>query len=360
MTGTGMLRRALRAAVIATVWCIAGITPAAAAAPAPAAEAPTPKPAPAPPPAAPQPVPQLAPPAVIGMQLEPPVLDPTVNPAAAIAEALDGNLYEGLVKFAPDGSVLPALAQSWEISGDGLTYVFHLRAGVRFHDGVAFDAAAAQFSLERALAADSSNPQRTRINAIGSVRVIDDHTLVLSLSRRSGGLLQSLAWAAFVMVEPKSAATNSTRPIGTGPFRFRSWSRGDSLTLERNPDYWGGPATIGGVTFRFISDPTAAYAALMAGDVDAFSNYPAPESFPQFAADRRFKVFVGSTESETVLAMNNRHAPARRPQGAARDRPRHRSGGRHRRRDVRVRHPHRQPLSAPQSGLRRSHGAVSA
>jgi ABC-type transport system substrate-binding protein/ABC-type dipeptide/oligopeptide/nickel transport system permease component len=302
MTGTGMLRRALRAAVIATAWCISGATPTAAAAPAPAA-------AEAPAAAAPQPAPQLAPPAVIGMQLEPPVLDPTVNPAAAIAEALDGNLYEGLVKFAPDGSVLPALAQSWEISGDGLTYVFHLRAGVRFHDGVAFDAAAAQFSLERALAADSSNPQRTRIGAIGSVRAIDDHTLVLSLSRRSGGLLQSLAWAAFVMVEPKSAATNSTRPIGTGPFRFRSWSRGDSLTLERNPDYWGGPATIAGVTFRFISDPTAAYAALMAGDVDAFSNYPAPESFPQFAADRRFKVFVGSTESETVLAMNNRHAP---------------------------------------------------
>jgi ABC-type dipeptide/oligopeptide/nickel transport system permease component/ABC-type transport system substrate-binding protein len=247
--------------------------------------------------------------AVIGMQLEPPVLDPTSNPAAAISEALYGNLYEGLVEFAPDGSVLPSLARSWEISEDGLTYVFHLRPGVRFHNGAAFDAAAAKFSLERALAPDSLNPQRSRIAAIREVRVLDGLTLSLSLARRSGGLLQSLAWGSFVMVEPRSAPTDAVHPVGTGPFRFLAWSRGDSLTLERNPDYRGGPAALGQVTFKFIADPTAAYAALMAGDVDAFSNYPAPESFPQFAADRRFHVAVGSTESETVLALNNRRPP---------------------------------------------------
>ena len=72
-------------------------------------------------------------------------------------------------------------------------------------------------------------------------------------------------------------------PIGTGPFRFLRWRRGDSITLERNPDYQGPPAPLSQVTFKFITDPTAAFAALMAGDVDAFSNYPAPESFAQFA-----------------------------------------------------------------------------
>jgi ABC-type dipeptide/oligopeptide/nickel transport system permease component/ABC-type transport system substrate-binding protein len=246
---------------------------------------------------------------VIGMQLEPPVLDPTANPAAAISEALYGNVFEGLVQFAPDGSVLPGLAQSWEISADGLSYVFHLRSGVRFHDGAAFDAGTAKYSLDRALAPDSVNPQRSRVQAIHAVDVIDAHTLRISLSRRSGGLLQSLAWGAFVMVEPRSAAANANRPVGTGPFRFLEWRRGDSLSLERNDDYWGESAHLRQVTFKFISDPSAAYAALMAGDVDAFSNYPAPESFPQFAADRRFRVFVGSTESETVLALNNRHPP---------------------------------------------------
>jgi peptide/nickel transport system substrate-binding protein len=247
--------------------------------------------------------------AVIGMQLEPPVLDPTANPAAAISEALYGNLYEGLVQFAADGTVRPSLAESWDISADGLAYVFHLRPGVRFHNGAAFDSSTARFSLERALAADSVNPQRSRLEAVRDVRAVDPLTLELILSRRSGGLLESLAWGAFVMVEPRSAASNSTAPVGTGPFSFAAWRRGDALVLERNADYWGVRAHLERATFKFIADPTAAYAALMAGDVDAFSNYPAPENMPQFAAEPRFRVYVGSTESKTILALNNRHAP---------------------------------------------------
>jgi peptide/nickel transport system substrate-binding protein len=245
----------------------------------------------------------------IGMQLEPPVLDPSANPAAAISEALYGNVFEGLVQFAPDGSVLPSLAESWVSSADGLSYTFHLRSGVRFHNGVEFDAGTAKYSLDRALAPDSLNPQRSRLQAIRSVHAVDAQTLRIALSRRSGGLLQSLAWGAFVMIEPRSAANNAVSPVGTGPFRFLAWRRGDSLSVERNADYWGSAPFLKQATFKFISDPSAAYAALMAGDVDAFSNYPAPESFAQFAADRRFKVFVGSTESKTILSLNNRHPP---------------------------------------------------
>ena len=246
---------------------------------------------------------------IIGMQLEPPVLDPTANPAAAISEVLYGNVYEGLVQFAADGSALPRLALSWEISSDGLTYVFHLKSGVRFHDGSEFDAAAAKYSLERILAPGSANPQRARLRAIRAVEVVDPLTLRVLLSRRSGGLLQSLAFGSAVMVSRASAMNNAVQPIGTGPFRFLRWRRGDSITLERNPDYQGPPALLRQVTFKFITDPSAAFAALMAGDVDAFSNYPAPESFSQFAVDRRFKVFTGTTEMETVLGLNERVTP---------------------------------------------------
>ncbi len=246
---------------------------------------------------------------IIGSQLEPPVLDPTANPAAAISEVLYGNVYEGLVQFAADGSVRPKLALSWESSADGLSYVIHLKGGVHFHDGSPFDASAAKFSLDRILAPGSTNPQRSRLQAIRSVEVVDPLTLRLTLTRRSGGLLQSLAFGSAVMVSPASAAANGVHPVGTGPFRFLRWRRGDSITLERNPDYQGSSALLGQVTFKFISDPTAAFAALMAGDVDGFSNYPAPESFAQFAADRRFAVFTGTTEMETVLGLNERVSP---------------------------------------------------
>jgi ABC-type transport system substrate-binding protein/ABC-type dipeptide/oligopeptide/nickel transport system permease component len=246
---------------------------------------------------------------MIGMQLEPPILDPTANPAAAILEILYGNVYEGLVQFAADGSVVPKLASSWDVSDDGLSYTLHLEHGVRFHDGSAFDAAVAKYSLDRVLASASVNPQKSRLAKIRAVDIVDPFTVRILLKQRSGSLLQSLAWGAFVMVSPQSAATNAVQPIGTGPFRFFGWRRGDSITLVRNAAYWGKAAILSDATFKFIADPGAAYAALMAGDVDAFSNYPAPESFPQFAADPRFAVFAGTTEMETVLALNQRVPP---------------------------------------------------
>jgi peptide/nickel transport system substrate-binding protein len=245
----------------------------------------------------------------IGMQLEPPILDPTASPAAAISEILYGNVFEGLVQFAADGAAVPKLAASWEISSDGLAYTFHLERGVRFHDGSAFDAAVAKFSLDRARAPGSVNPQKSRLAKIRSIEIVDPLTLRVLLGQRSGGLLQSLAWGAFVMVSPRSAATNWVQPVGTGPFRFTGWRRGDSVTLARAEHYWGKAAELREATFKFIADPTAAYAALMAGDVDAFANYPAPESFAQFAADKRFAVFAGTTEMETVLALNHRVPP---------------------------------------------------
>jgi ABC-type dipeptide/oligopeptide/nickel transport system permease component/ABC-type transport system substrate-binding protein len=247
--------------------------------------------------------------AIIGMQLEPPVLDPTMSPAAAISECLYGNLYEGLVQLARDGSVLPKLAQSWEITDDGRGYVFHLLHGVRFQDGSNFDADAVKFSLERVLAAKSLNAQRAQLGAIRAVEVIDPFTVRVRLSRRSGGLLQSLALGAFVMVSPQSAPNNAVHPVGTGPYRFAAWRRGDSLTLTRNPEYRGPAPALDEVTFKFIAEPTAAFAALMAGDVDAFANYPAPESFAQFAADPRFATVSGSTEMEVLLSFNERVAP---------------------------------------------------
>src|SRR3984957_7061630 len=87
---------------------------------------------------------------VIGMQLEPPILDPTASPAAAISEILYGNVFAGLGQFAPGGSVVPGLAAAWDNSDGGLSCAFHLRHGVHFHDGSVFDAAIVKFSLDRA------------------------------------------------------------------------------------------------------------------------------------------------------------------------------------------------------------------
>ncbi|MCB2134506.1 MAG: ABC transporter substrate-binding protein, partial [Rhodobacteraceae bacterium] len=245
----------------------------------------------------------------IGMVLEPPNLDPTAGAAAAIDEVVYANIFEGLTRFGPDGSVRPALATSWEVSEDGAVYTFHLASGVTFHDGTAMDAEDVKFSLDRARAEDSANAQKALFAGIAAVDIVDPLTVKVTLSAPNGNFPFNMAWGDAVIVAPESIATDATNPIGTGPFKFSSWTQGDRIEIVRNDAYWGEPVALSKATFRIIADPTAAFAAMMAGDVDAFPNFPAPETLPQLAADPRFKVIVGSTEGETILAMNNKQPP---------------------------------------------------
>ena len=242
----------------------------------------------------------------IGMQLEPPNLDPTGGAAAAIDEVVYANLFEGLTRYRSDGSIAPALAKSWEISDDGLTYTFHLQDGVKFHDGTDMNADDVKFSLDRARAEDSTNAQKALFAGIASVDVVDPTTVKVTLSQPNGGFITNLAWGDAVIVAPESIATDTTNPIGTGPFMFSNWVKGDRIELVKNPDYWGKPVALTKATFKFISDPSAAFAAMMAGDLDAFPGYPSPETLPQFEADPRFSVIVGNTEGETILSTNNK------------------------------------------------------
>jgi peptide/nickel transport system substrate-binding protein len=151
----------------------------------------------------------------------------------------------------------------------------------------------------------STNAQKALFAGIEEVTVIDPLTVQVTLSAPSGAFLTNMAWGDAVIVAPETAETNATNPIGTGPFRFARWVQGDRVELERYADYWGEAPALDRATFRFISDPTAAFAAMMAGDLDAFPVFPAPENLAQFEADPRFEVIVGSTEGETILAMNN-------------------------------------------------------
>lgn len=243
----------------------------------------------------------------VGMVLEPPNLDPTSGAAAAIREVTYSNIYEGLTRFGPDGSVNPGLAHRWDISEDGLVYTFHLREGVQFHDGASFGADDVVFSIDRARAEDSTNAQKQLFAAIDTVRAVDELTVEVTLSQPQGAFLFNMAWGDAVIMSPASAENNATNPVGTGAFRFVRWVQGDRVELERNPDYWGEAPALERATFRFISDPSAAFAAMMAGDVDAFPNFPAPETLAQFEADPRFSVIVGSTEGETILSMNHQN-----------------------------------------------------
>lgn len=245
----------------------------------------------------------------VAIQLEPPNLDPTGGAAQAIDSVLYSNVFEGLTRFMADGSVVAGLAKSWDISDDGLTYTFMLNKGVMFHDGTDMNADDVKFSLDRARADDSTNAQKGLFAGIADVTVVDPLTVQVTLAQPNGSLLFNMAWGDAVIVAPESIETIASNPIGTGAFAFSDWVQGDRLELVRNDAYWGDAPALESATFRFISDPTAAFAAVMAEDVDAFVGFPAPENLPQFEADPRFQVLVGNTEGETILSMNNQMPP---------------------------------------------------
>lgn len=243
----------------------------------------------------------------LGMVLEPPMLDPTSGAAAATDEVVYANVFEGLTRIAPDGSVRPGLAASWDVQDSGKTYVFHLRPGVTFHDGSVFDAQDVIFSLDRARAPDSTNAQKSLFQGIADVQASDPLTVRITLNAPDGGFPFKMAWGDAVMVDQANIADIATHPVGTGPFKFGEWRQGDRIRLDAWDGYWGDKPALKSATFRFIPDPTAAFAAMMAGDLDAFPIYPAPETLPQLQADPRFKVLIGTTEGEVILAMNHKN-----------------------------------------------------
>lgn len=244
----------------------------------------------------------------LALTLEPPVLDPTASASSSIAEITQYNIYETLTKINPDGSVSPLLAESWEVSPDLKTYTFRLRKGVRFHNGEVFDALAVKFSFERAGGEKSTNKDK-RSFANLQVRVIDPHTVELVTEDIDPDFLFVLGQGTSIIVEPKSAPTNATKPVGTGPYRLGMWQKGASITLVAWPQYRdAAKIRIHRATFRFIPDAAAQVAALLAGDVDAFPR-ATPRSVPQFEKDGRFQVLVSGSRAKTILAINNGRKP---------------------------------------------------
>lgn len=241
----------------------------------------------------------------IGVTLEPPHLDPTAGAAAAIDEIVYANVMQGLTRIDENGAVQPQLAESWDVSDDGLVYTFHLKAGVSFHDGSAFDASDVVFSFDRARAADSVNAQKPLFASIDTVEAVNPQTVRITLNKPEGGLPFNLGWGDAVIVDPGSAETNKTEPVGTGPFKFVRWVKGDRIDLKAvSPKQ-----PIQQVTFRIVPDPSAQIAALRAGDIDAVSVLNAPEAVIAFQNDPDFVVAIGTTEGETVLALNNARKP---------------------------------------------------
>ena len=247
---------------------------------------------------------------VLGMSLEPPVLDPNKNAAAAIREITYQNIFESLARIDRTGAIIPGLAESWTISPDGLVYTFKLRQGVKYHDGEPLDASVVKFSIDRLFAADSTVPAKSLYTDIASVEAVDPTTVKITLKTPNSYLLYNVALCDAAIQHPKSAPTNDKHPVGTGAFIFKERKEGDSITLVKSPTYRDAASIkLNTVIFKVVKDPSAQVSALLAGDVDTFPGFQAPELVERLKKDARFSVVVGTTEGEVILATNNGKKP---------------------------------------------------
>jgi peptide/nickel transport system substrate-binding protein len=237
---------------------------------------------------------------VVGFVLEPENLNIVSTAGAALDQVLLDNLYETILRAAPDGTISPGLA-SLEVSEDGLTYTLALQEGVTFHDGSPLVAADVVWSLDQ-LRGETGNEQQA-LAAIDTVEAVDDATVVLTLAQPDNDLAWNLSRRGGAVL--KADATDlETTVNGTGPFTLGEWVQGSSITLLRNPDYWGEPAGAAEVVFQYFTDPGAAVNALNDGDVDVLTAVD-PDLVGQFEESDEWVVSSGPTNGEFTLGLNN-------------------------------------------------------
>ena len=185
-------------------------------------------------------------------------------------------MYEGLTKFGDSNTeVEPCLAESWDISEDGLTYTFHLRQGVKFHDGTDFNAEAVKYNIDRQTVNKTSDMLYADFvfGDVAACNVVDEYTVEVVLSKPSTPFLNNLAMSLGApMVSPTAceAAGNNLNeaPCGTGPYKFVRWDKNEAVVLERNEEYWGEKGVSKEIVFRTITDNSARVVALTNGEVD--------------------------------------------------------------------------------------------
>ena len=248
-------------------------------------------------------------------------LDPGHETDGESCKVMD-NVYENLVSFADTTTELvPELATRWDISPDGLTYTFHLRQGVTFHDGTPFNAEAVVFSLDRQRDKKPAHPfhsvggpypywqAMSMDDIVADLKATDDSTVVFTLKRRNAPFLANLAMGFASIISPTAAKQHGEdffkRPSGTGPFRFVAWTKDDSITLERYPEYWGEKAYLDRVVFRVIPETTVRLLALREGSVHGLEGlYTVLARQLQAELDYRDSVAIAFKEVRDALAAH--------------------------------------------------------
>ena len=221
-------------------------------------------------------------------------------------------IYDRLMDLDDNGVPQPMLAESWE-RPDDKTIIFHLRKGVKFHNGDEMKASDVKFSLERALA----SPEVSHILAgINGVEVIDDYTVKVTTEKPMAAILNNLSHITIAILSERATKEAGDKfgqnPVGSGPYKFVSWQSGDRVTLEAFPEYWQGEAPVKNVVYRNIVEETNRTIGLETGELDIIYDIQGLDK-NKLRDDERFVLIEGPQVSMTYLGFNMKKAPYDNP-----------------------------------------------
>ena len=266
-------------------------------------------------PAAPQPAGTL----VVGLVAEPVNLDPA-QVTDLNSNRVGRRIVETLATF-PDEStqIVPGLAESWTVSKDGLRYTFKLRKGISFHDGTPLNAEAVKFSIERQINAEHPFNKLGKypfanyfFGNVKAVEVVDPSTVEFVLKEPRASFLAILTAGAASIVSPtavkKLGVDYALQPVGTGPFRYVAWDRGQRVVLERNAQYWKSPVKVERVIYRPIVEDQARLTELLTGALDLIVGTP-PDFVAQLENNPKVTLLKQVGAHVWYLGINNQKKP---------------------------------------------------
>ncbi len=242
----------------------------------------------------------------IALSSDAPRLDPGFS-SSVYDRYVFQSIFDKLVDIDSNNEIVPMLAEKWDVSDDGLTYTFYLRKGVKFHDGTDFDAEAVKFNFERNM--DPASPRKGELGAVKAVSVVDSHTVQVELKEPFAPFLSILTDRAGMMVSPKAAKelgeNFANNPVGTGPFKFDSQIKGNTITLVKNEDYWQeGLPYLDSVVFKIITDTNVVATNLKSGQVDISDwRFPSKE-IKNFESDPNFTVVNEASQNYNGFYLN--------------------------------------------------------
>lgn len=233
---------------------------------------------------------------------EPDSLDPWQS-AASDTDAIFHNVFEGLCLYDENGEIIPGLAESWDISDDGLTYTFHLRQGVKFHNGADFTSADVVYTYNNLAGMNGEKAVSSKFDNVESFEAPDDYTFVIHLKEPSAGFLS----LNIIAVLPEGYEDQATAPVGTGPFKFVEYTPSQRVVLEKNDDYYDEDrmAKVDRVEFYIMSDSAAVVSALQSGQLDIASIGADDAS----VLEGQFDIYNSPQNMVQIFALNNEVEP---------------------------------------------------